>query len=77
MRGFGNVVWYPVVSIPVLIGDGARLFDEIGRQKLRSSGSEFRLRLTVEFPHGQAPTVAVVNGNAIPLKIADPARFEF
>jgi len=72
LRGFGNVVWYPVTSVPVIIGDGARLFDEIGRQKLRSSGNEFRLRLTVEFPHGQAPTIAVVNGNAVPLKIADP-----
>jgi hypothetical protein len=71
LRGFGNVVWYPVVSLPVIIGDGARLFDEIGRQKLRSVGTQFRLRLTVEFPHGQAPTVAVVNGNAVPLKIAD------
>ncbi len=72
LRGFGNVAWYPVVSVPVIIGDGARLFDEIGRQKLRSVGTEFRLRLTVEFPHGQAPTVALVNDNAIPLKIADP-----
>lgn len=71
LRGFGNVVWYPATSLPVIIGDGARLFDEIGRQKLRSSGSEFRLRLTVEFPHGQAPTVAAVNGNAIPLKVTD------
>ncbi len=72
LRGFGNVAWYPVVSLPVIIGDGARLFDEIGRQKLRSVGTEFRLRLTVEFPQGQAPTVALVNGNAVPLKIADP-----
>ncbi|HMG88020.1 MAG TPA: hypothetical protein VK574_19975 [Terracidiphilus sp.] len=71
LRGFGNVVWYPVVSVPVIIGDGARLFDEIGRQKLRSSGTEFRLRLTVEFPHGQAPNIAVVNGNAIPFKAVD------
>ncbi len=71
LRGFGNVVWYPVASVPVIIGDGARLFDEIGRQKLHSSGSEFRLRLTVEFPHGQAPAVAVVNGNAVPLKVTD------
>jgi hypothetical protein len=72
LRGFGNVVWYPVVSIPVIIGDGAHLFDEIGRQKLRSSGSAFRLRLTVEFPHDHAPAIAVVNGIAVPLKIADP-----
>ena len=72
LRGFGNVVWYPVTSVPVVIGDGARLFDEIGRQKLRSSGTSFRLRLAVEFPHGQAPTVAAVNGNTIPLKVVDP-----
>jgi hypothetical protein len=72
LRGFGNVAWYPVVSVPVIIGDGARLFDEIGRQKLRSVGTEFRLRLAVEFPHDQAPTIAVINGNAIPLKIGDP-----
>ena len=71
LRGFGNVVWYPVCSLPVIIGDGARLFDEIGRQKLHSSGTEFHLRLTIEFPHHQPPTVAVVNGNAVPLKIAD------
>ncbi|MGA7242828.1 MAG: hypothetical protein WBX19_06580 [Terracidiphilus sp.] len=72
LRGFGNVVWYPVTSVPVVIGDGARLFDEIGRQKLRSSGTSFRLRLAVEFPHGQAPTVAAVNGDTIPLKVVDP-----
>jgi len=72
LRGFGNVVWYPVVSIPVMIGDGARLFDEIGRQKLLAQGSDFRLCLTVEFPHGQPPTVAAVNGHPVSLKISDP-----
>ncbi len=71
LRGFGNVIWYPVVSVPVIIGDGARLFDEIGRQKLHSAGTSFHLRLTVEFPHGQAPTIAAINGNAIPLKAVD------
>lgn len=72
LRGFGNVVWYPTVSSPVMIGDGARLFDEIGRQKLLALGSSFHLRLTVEFPHGQPPTVAVVNGRAVSLQISDP-----
>jgi hypothetical protein len=73
LRGFGNVIWYPVVSAPVMLGDGARLFDEIGSHKLRLSGARFRLRLTFEFPHGQAPTVALVNGHSMPLTITEPA----
>jgi hypothetical protein len=71
LRGFGNVVWYPVVSAPVMLGDGARLFDEMGSHKLRLSGARFRLRLTVEFPHGQAPTVALINGHSVPLAITE------
>jgi hypothetical protein len=73
LRGFGNVVWYPVVSLPVMLGDGARLFDEIGSHKLHLTGARFRLRLTVEFPHGQAPTVALINGHSVPLAITEPA----
>jgi hypothetical protein len=69
LRGFGNVVWYPVSSVPVILGDGAKLFDEMGEHKLRISGARFRLRLTVEFPNGQAPTVALINGHACPLTV--------
>jgi hypothetical protein len=71
LRGFGNVIWYPVSSVPVVLGDGARLFDEIGEHKLRMTGAKFRMRLTVEFPHGQAPTVALINGHPAPLTITD------
>jgi hypothetical protein len=71
IRGFGNVVWYPVSSVPVILGDGARLFDEIGEHKLRLSGAHFRLRLTVEFPHGQAPAIALINGHPAPLTVTD------
>jgi hypothetical protein len=76
LRGFGNVVWYPVVSAPVMLGDGARLFGEIGSHKLRLSGARFRLRLTVEFPHGQAPTVALVNGHSVPLAITESGSLD-
>jgi hypothetical protein len=71
LRGFGNVVWYPVSTVPVILGDGARLFDEIGQHKLRLSGTHFRLRLAVEFPHGRAPSVALINGHPTPLSVSD------
>lgn len=71
LRGFGNVVWYPVSSVPVILGDGARLFDEMGEHKLRLSGASFKLRLAVEFPHGQTPNVAVINGRAVPLAVTN------
>jgi len=71
LRGFGNVVWYPVSSVPVILGDGARLFDEIGEHKLRIAGAQFRLHLTVEFPTGQAPTVALINGHPAQLSVTD------
>ncbi len=71
IRGFGNVVWYPVSSVPVILGDGARLFDEIGKHKLGLFGAHFRLHLTVEFPHGSAPTVALINGHPAALTITE------
>ncbi|HEY3703410.1 MAG TPA: hypothetical protein VGL22_00010 [Terracidiphilus sp.] len=71
LRGFGNVLWYPVSSVPVMLGDGAKLFDEMGEHKLRMAGARFRLRLTTEFPHQQAPTVAVINGHPAALAVVD------
>ena len=72
LRGFGNVVWYPASSVPVILGDGARVFDEMGEHKLRMAGARFRLHLTVEFPHGHAPTVALINGHPAPLTVTEP-----
>jgi hypothetical protein len=71
LRGFGNVVWYPVASVPVILGDGNRLFDEMGEQKLRGYGARFRLRLSDEFPAAinQAPTVALINGHPVALAV--------
>jgi len=73
LRGFGNVVWYPVSSVPVVLGDGARVFDEMGEHKLRMAGAHFRLNLTDEFPHGQAPTVALINGHLVLLALTEPS----
>jgi hypothetical protein len=76
LRGFGNVVWYPVASVPAVLGDGARLFDEIGEHKLRLSGARFRLRLSDEFPHGQAPTIALINGHAVALNVTESGNLD-
>jgi hypothetical protein len=76
LRGFGNVAWYPVASVPVMLGDGARLFDEMGEHKLRMAGAHFRLRLTVEFPHGYVPTVALINGHPAPLTVTDTSSLD-
>jgi hypothetical protein len=73
LRGFGNVVWYPVSSVPVILGDGARVFDEMGEHKLRMAGTHLRLNLTDEFPHGQAPTVVLINGHLVPLALTEPS----
>jgi len=72
LRGFGNVVWYPAASVPVILGDGARVFDEMGEHKLRMAGAHIRLRLTAEFPHGHAPTIALINGHPAPLTVTEP-----
>lgn len=76
LRGFGNVAWYPVSSVPAILGDGARLFDEIGRQKLALAPARFKIHLTVEFPHGQPPTVAVINGQPVSLAVNDASGLD-
>jgi hypothetical protein len=76
LRGFGNVAWYPVSSVPVMLGDGARLFDEMGEHKLRMAAARFRLRLTVEFPHGYVPTVALINGHPASLTVTDTSSLD-
>jgi hypothetical protein len=73
LRGFGNVVWYPVSSVPVILGDGARVFDEMGKHKLRMAGARFRLNITDEFPHDDVPTVALINGHRVPLTLTEPS----
>lgn len=66
LRGFGNVVWYPVSSVPEALGDGDRLFTEIGRQKLLDQDATMALRVTDEFT-GDPPNVALLDGRWVPL----------
>jgi hypothetical protein len=62
LRGFGDTVWYPVTSVPALLGDGAALFHEIGRQQQQNSAATVRMDVTVEYT-GDAPNFAVLAGH--------------
>lgn len=66
LRGFGNVLWYPVSSPPLFLGDGARLFQAIGLSRFAQARSRMHLRLTVEYV-GEAPVDAFFNGRREPL----------
>ena len=48
LRGFGNVLWYPVASAQVFLGDGARLAEAIATQRRRQQGATVRLRVEIE-----------------------------
>ena len=61
LRGFGNVLWYPVSAPPVFLGDGARLFHAVGAAKLRESTATIRLRVAVEYV-GDPPDAAFFCG---------------
>ncbi len=64
LRGFGDTVWYPVSSIPAMLGDGAKLFHEIGRQKRENSAAVVSMAVTAEFT-GEPPAFAVLDGHRI------------
>lgn len=66
LRGFGNVVWYPVASIPALLGDGDKVFAEMGRQKLRQQDATIAIRLTLEY-YLAPPSVIAMDGHFIPV----------
>jgi hypothetical protein len=77
LRGFGDVVWYPVSSVPRLLSDGPQLFSEIGREKFREQDARIAVRVTAEYI-GAAPNAAVINGHYIPVpapKVTPTASF--
>ncbi len=74
LRGFGNVLWFPVSAPPVFLGDGAKLFQAVGRARLRQSSATVRLRLAVEYT-GDPPDAAFFCGRRQPLTaISDNAN---
>jgi hypothetical protein len=61
LRGFGNVAWYPVASVSVKLGDGAKFFTQAALERQRQSQATVTMRVTEEF-FGEAPNLAVLDG---------------
>ncbi len=72
LRGFGNVIWFPVSTAPVLLGQGAQMFDSVGRWKLRESVALVQIHVLVDYVFA-IPTVAFLNGYAVQPDRAPPA----
>ena len=61
LRGFGNVLWYPVASPQLFLGDGNSLFEAVGAARLREQSASMRMRLSVSYTGG-APVAAYFCG---------------
>jgi hypothetical protein len=66
LRGFGNVLWYPTASAPALLGDGAKLFQLVGKTRLQQANATIHLRLAVEYS-GNPPDAAFFCGQRQPM----------
>lgn len=64
LRGFGNVIWFPVSTVPVLLGQGPEMFDSVGKWKLSESSAEVTMHVLVEYLDVK-PTVAFLNGTVV------------
>lgn len=55
LRGFGNVLWYPVASPQLFLADGNTLFEAVQQARAAERASAIALRLSVTY-QGQAPS---------------------
>ncbi|MHB1938296.1 MAG: M1 family aminopeptidase [Acidobacteriaceae bacterium] len=73
LRGFGNMIWFPVSTAPVLLGQGPEMFDSVGKWKLRESDAHVTIHLLVEYL-GVKPSVAFLNGQVAQPDGASPEK---
>ena len=52
VRGFGNVLWYPVATPQLFFAEGNTLFEAVGRTRLREDHASVHLRLGVDYVGG-------------------------
>lgn len=67
LRGYGNVLWFPVASAPLLLADGAAFVHAVEEELRRTEDARISLRLTLETVAGSAPDAAFFHGERQPL----------
>ena len=67
LRGFGDVLWYPVASPQLFLADGNTLFLAVGRTRRREQTAVVRMRLSVTYT-GEPPAAAYFCGRRQELK---------
>lgn len=73
LRGFGNVIWFPVSTKPVLLGQGAEMFDSVGKWKLQQSNARVTMHVLAEYLD-EKPSIAFLNGYAVQPDDLTPRR---
>ncbi len=74
LRGFGQVLWYPVAAPTALFGEGNSLVTAVAAQRLANTSATMRLRLTVVYA-GDPPDGVIFDGALQPLdKTPDDAN---
>ncbi len=74
LRGFGEVLWYPVASPTALFGEGNDLVAAVAAQRMQNTSATMRLRLTVVYA-GDPPDAVIFDGTLRPLdKTPDDAN---
>jgi hypothetical protein len=66
IRGFGNVLWYPVAAPAAFLGDANHLYQSVAQSRLQQQAASFHMRLTVEYT-GTRPDAAFFCGHREPL----------
>ncbi len=60
LRGFGNVLWFPVAAPQLFLSDGT-LIPAVSRERFEHAATPVALRLSIEYT-GEPPTAAYFCG---------------
>ena len=67
LRGFGDVLWYPVAAATATLGEGNQLVQAVARQRLLGMAATMQLRVAVEYT-GDPPNGVIFDGELRPLE---------